>query len=531
MYKKLSHNKLFLSLFSGVLVFLSFEKFNLVPLIFLFPLFFNALSFRCVSFKESFLWGFFTSFIIMLGGFYWITYVIHEFGYLPWSVSALLFLGFCGFGALNFPLFLALANGVQRKYFTADLPSFSRACWFSLGLPALFTLVEYFVPKLFPWYLGHCLYKQLWLIQMPELTGSSILTFSVYSLGSVLGAAFWNEKKYSVNKKTLVVPLCLLLLQVGYSLFRLENLPPTEKTLKVNLIQANIGSLEKVASEKGIRERVQYVVQQQQRITEDSLKQTPHPDLILWPETALPFQLNGSTEFAEIVRSSVKKWNIPLITGAYAQSKKTAWRDYNTAFLLIPQPDGQLKIDAYYKNILLAFGEYLPLGDFFPQLYRMFPQVGGFDLGTEQNAFTLSDGTKLGVTICYESIIPAFYRKTLRQGVHAVINLTNDSWFGPTSEPYLHGSLTIFRAIETRVPLFRVTNTGVSFAVEASGKLSELTPVYAPAYLNVEMKLPATPPTTFYLQYGDWFIGLLGFVLALCIALFYTKKHHASLSL
>lgn len=524
MLKTHSNNPLFLSVLSGILVFLAFEKFNVVPLVFLFPIFFNALAFRCPSFKSAFLWGFLTSFIIMLGGFYWVTYVIHEFGYLPWSVSALLFLGFCGFGALNFPLFLGVANWIHRRFY--ENPSAKhRALWFAVGLPALFTIVEFFIPKLFPWYLGHCLYKQLWLIQLPEYTGSAILTFSIYSLGSVLGAVFYNTEEERVGKSVLAFPLILIAFQIVFSLVRLQSIQPDGRRLKVNLIQANIGSLEKVESEKGIKERVQFVVDRHQKITEESLQETPNPDLILWPETAMPFQLNGPTRFAEAVRALVQKWNIPLVTGAYAQSKKRAWRDHNTAFLLLPQPDHTLKIDMYYKNVLLAFGEYLPLGDTFPKLYRMFPQVGGFDVGTEQNAFTLADGTKLGVTICYESILPAFYRKTILNGVHGVINLTNDSWFGPTSEPYLHGSLTIFRAIESRVPLLRVTNTGISFAVDSTGKLSPLTPVYAPAHLNVEMPLPKEPIFTFYMRYGDWFIALLAFLLVLSTWFLYNSKH------
>ncbi len=156
----------------------------------------------------------------------------------------------------------------------------------------------------------------------------------------------------------------------------------------------------------------------------------------------------------------------------------------------------------------LAFGEYFPGGETFPQLYQWFPAVSDFAHGTEQNPFTLKDGRRLGVTICYEDLIPTFYRHAVETGVHGVVNLTNDSWFGPTTEPLHHGALATFRAIETRLPLLRVTNTGISFTVDDRGRMSKTTGVYSEGVLHSEVHLPAIPPTTLYLEWGDWFILL-----------------------
>ena len=137
----------------------------------------------------------------------------------------------------------------------------------------------------------------------------------------------------------------------------------------------------------------------------------------------------------------------------------------------------------------------------------------------------LNDGTALGITICYEAIVPSFFRKTVSHPVHGVVNLTNDSWFGPTSEPFLHGSLTVFRSLETKIPFFRVTNTGISFAVDSLGNQSHTSSVNSAEVLQVALTLPANPVPTFYMKHGDWFVllsfGIVGLFLFL---LFYRRN-------
>jgi apolipoprotein N-acyltransferase len=525
MWERLFHNKWFLATLSGFFVFIAFEQFNFVPLVILFPVFFHLLASRCHTFWSGFRWGFFVSFIIMLGGFYWIVYVIHEFGFLPWSVSALLFLGFCGFGALNFPLYLGAATVLGRKIELERRPQWWLVVWFTLALPALFTGIEFLIPKLFPWYVGHCLYRMVWLTQISEITGSSYMTFMLFSVGSTIGLLWQPVRSGERPWYAITVPVILVSFALGFSAFRFANPPELSRNLTVAMIQPNIGSLARFEAQRGIGRRVRSVVDIYKQMTSDLLKREPKPDLILWPETAMPFHIERNGEFPNEVRNSVLEWKVPLITGAYAPSPNQIMVDYNAAYLLEPMPDNTLHIDHYKKNILLAFGEYMPFGEIWPQLYEWAPAVSHFGRGTEQNHFTLRDGTKIGATICYEMIVPEFYRKVVKSGVNAVVNLTNDSWFGPTSEPYLHGSLTIFRAIEARVPFWRVTNTGTSFAVDAMGRVSSMTPVYKEDTLTVSLPIPATPPQTFYVMNGDWFIVFCGILILFTLIPVVGKKN------
>lgn len=515
MWKKLSRSKPWLSILAGLGMVLAFSPISWVPFVFFLPFLSIALIRLCPTAGNGFRWGYLTSFVIMLGGFYWVTYVIHTFGYLPWAVSFFLFLGFCLIGALNFPVFTALACAIQARFQPDRREGFAKEAWYALGIPALFTLVEYFVPKLFPWFVGHSFFKTLWLNQIVEITGASYLTFLVFSVGCTLCLVWERRKGYAI----LAVPAALGLAALAFSAWRLTEPEPPSKPLRVALIQANIGSLEKAAARRGVVKLVEHVMDQYIRLTELALKDPKRPQLIVWPETAMPFSLESAGMWSLRIRDKVAEWKVPLLTGAYAASPTEIGLDYNAAFLLQPGTDGGIGLQIYPKQILLAFGEYFPGGDIFPALYKYFPQVSHFARGKTQKPLLLDGDIPLGVTICYEAIVPDFYRGTVEPGVKAVVNLTNDSWFGPTSEPHQHGALSVFRSLEHRIPLVRVTNTGVSFTVDRLGRVSKETPVYDEGYLVEDIALPDEPPKTVYLRFGDWFIGLCALILAGCLFL------------
>lgn len=520
-------NRWVLSILAGVCVFLAFETFNWVPILLMFPLAFNASIRSARSTWEAFGLGFLTSLIIMLGGFYWVTYVIHEFGGIPWSISGLLFLGFCGFGALNFPVFAALAYFFNQRSHSAHASRSQLLLWYSIGTPALFTLIEWAIPKLFPWYIGHALYRQLWAIQICEFTGATLLTFIIYSLGSTLDYLLQNSPAHGKPmKRALFIPGVLIALQLFIGFWCLKHRSfALSAPLKVALIQANIGNLDKVQAKQGSLSRVDTVLSTYSELSRQALIQKP--DLMVWPETAIPLRMDIPSPRQFEIHNLVKEFNIPLISGGYGSHSANPNREHNSAFLLDPS-EGSLRTEVYHKNILLAFGEYLPLGEAFPVLYRMFPQVSDFARGHEQKAFTLSNGIRLGISICYEAIVPSFMRKVAQQKVQALVNLTNDSWFGPTSEPYLHGALTVFRSVEHRLPQVRVTNTGASFTVDHLGQMSNRSEIYRPEALIQTISPRAEQILTPYGEWGDWIIAVLGILLGFLI--FKTWRNRASVS-
>jgi len=520
--------KVLLALGAGAAVVLAFIPFHVAPLILLYPVFLNLLTIDGEKPGRVFLLGFLASLVVNLGGFWWIIYTIHIFGYLPYWIATLIFLIFCGFGALNVPLFAASAAWLHRRVHLRTQRPVLLALWFTLGLPAGFVVLEFLVPKLFPFYFGHALYWLPWLTQICEVAGSQILTFAVMSAGGALTLAWLGRyRHWRVHPLAVAVPVCLWTVIVGFGVYRLSQTPGPEKILRVALIQANIGSLEKVAARGGLRSKIRHTMDEYFALTDSVMAREPKPDLVVWPETAMPFELARDGLYQQEVRDRVMLWGKPLITGAYAKSPQDPRRDTNAAYLLTP--DGAtVSQQIYHKNILLAFGEYFPGGEAFPALYRLFPAVSDFARGREYAVFTLPDGTRLGITICYEAIVPDFFRGAVKPGVQAVVNLTNDSWFGPTTEPLHHGALASFRSPELRVPLIRVTNTGMSFVVDDKGRMGETTAVYEPGVLVKDVRIPAEAPRTIYLRWGNWLVWLSA-GLATALGLMLARRKNASL--
>ena len=178
---------------------------------------------------------------------------------------------------------------------------------------------------------------------------------------------------------------------------------------------------------------------------------------------------------------------------------RSARKSYNSAMLL----DGEGRVAGLYDKVfLLVFGEYIPFGDTFPKLYEWLPQAGQFKAGTTIETFAFK-GHELGVIICYEDILPGFTRKLTTKDPHVIINVTNDAWFGQTSEPMLHLALAVFRSVENRLWMVRSTNTGVSAFVDANGRIVSKTRLTDPEILveDVPMLRTWTP----YRAYGEVF--------------------------
>jgi apolipoprotein N-acyltransferase len=125
----------------------------------------------------------------------------------------------------------------------------------------------------------------------------------------------------------------------------------------------------------------------------------------------------------------------------------------------------------YDKRYLLAFGEYLPFGETFPQLYGMSPNSGRFNRGASLEPLRWKDH-RISAMICYEDILPDYVNKLVSAGdPDLLVNLTNDAWFGDSTEPWIHLALAKMRAVEHRRYLVRATNSGVSAIVDPVGRV------------------------------------------------------------
>lgn len=219
--------------------------------------------------------------------------------------------------------------------------------------------------------------------------------------------------------------------------------------------------------------------------------------------------------------AALRGFSKPLLFGAVTFDLKDGKRNYyNTAILT--GENGKV-LGGYDKNYLLIFGEYMPFGDIFPFLHKIFPESGNFTPGEELKVFDFR-GIKIGIMICYEDILPRWTRKLSGKNPNLLINLTNDAWFGKTSEPYLHLALSVFRSVENRLFLIRSTNTGVSAVIDPAGRVLKKTSIYDPETLLADI----TPLSidTIYRKFGDIFayFTIAVSVLMIFVAFFEGKK-------
>ena len=190
---------------------------------------------------------------------------------------------------------------------------------------------------------------------------------------------------------------------------------------------------------------------------------------------------------------------MPIIFGGLSSDVEDGERRlFNTAFLT----NAAGEITGHYdKTFLLAFGEYLPFGEIFPELYEYSPNTSHFTRGDHVHSMEFGEH-RIGALVCYEDVLPNFVRDVMREDPHLLINVTNDAWFGDTQEPWVHLALAEMRAIEHHRYVIRATNTGVSAVIDPLGRVVAHTETFERASMvsEVHMMEGWTP----YRSLGNW---------------------------
>lgn len=527
---KLIPRPFLLSILSGILIGTSYIPFSGWFLLICYaPLWIATLEMnqKNASLKKIFFAGWITQFILTLIGFNWIYYVASEFGRLHWSISAGALLLFAALMHIYIPLSLIAAVWMIRRFKITNTLS-------QLLLMALFlSFAERIWPSIFEWNLAYTL---LW-IKLPLFQWADAVGFWGLSTLILIGQAFitWALLDWKLRRtRSLVTILSVLfavsLLSVGGTIKK-KLWSKTDQSVQFGVVQGNIGNLDKILAEKAGRFHM-HILGIYTGLTSEQLAKHPETEVLLWPETAMPFALDPSFQYQESSRAlfaAVKQWNIPLITGAYSiDSIRKDHLGYpltsNSVFFI--GPEQKLLNEAYNKSDLLVFGEYLPLGEQFPFLYKLFPFVGVYKRGDGPavNEIALKNkNLKLGAQICYESLNPGFSRGLANQGSQILFNVTNDSWFGWWAEPFQHEMMTLARGIEVRRPLVRATNTGISSVILASGEILEQSPLNQTWAHTYSIPYLEKPDLTFYSRFGhfDWIFWIL-----ISIAIVYFSSAH-----
>ncbi len=383
----------------------------------------------------------------------------------------------------------------------------------------------------FPWNaLGVSQYRNLALIQCAEWGGVAAVSAVVVFMNA--GIAFTVRRYLPGRDRTgyrphieLFAALLVTALCVRSGVGRVRHHASLPPTLTVTAIQPAIPQLKKW--EDGEAQRI---LTRLRTLTEPVMAAADKPDLVIWPETATPEVVTAEGESLELVRE-LTRHGVPLLAGSMdvIDTGDEGLVCYNTAFLF--DEGGQVS-GRYDKRHLVPFGEYIPLSGVFPWLARLAPMGWNCTPGKAATVLDVGDPpVSFGCLICFEDILPALSRACVLNGARLLINQTNDAWFDRTGGPLQHMSHSVFRAVETRVPLVRVGNSGITCLVQADGRVVDATvntwrqpPQAGVVTWPVGIPGPEWTPTL-YTRFGDALFALpcagvagIGFVLAFAAA-------------
>lgn len=431
--------------------------------------------------RNGFLAGLVTASVTNAIALYWVVGLLESFAGFPWiagvATATLLWVA----QALS----LAFAGA-----FAAALMARGAAGW--VALPACLVVLLSITPTLFPWRLAGTQVPWTVWVQMAELGGEPLVDLCVAFVGCGLAAGLHRAAVGGRWRLPVAVGAAALLLPLGYGAVRLPQVRAERAEaplLRVGVVQPNVGIWEKRDP------RLSFVHLRELQETTRALEERG-ADLVLWPETAYPFAIRRSRESDSTGSTRILGGGVrgPVMTGAITVDSGDG--RFNSAVLV--GSDGRI-LGISDKVRLLAFGEYVPLWDYLPPLQERFPR--GLTPGDRPRVLEV-ESTRIAVLNCYEDVLPSYGLEVTRERPAFLVNLTNDAWFGDTSEPWLHQSMARMRTIETRRDLVRAVNTGVSSHTLATGEDAIRTGTFEDAAFVADVRL--LDGITPWVRFGDW---------------------------
>jgi apolipoprotein N-acyltransferase len=438
---------------------------------------------------QSLVLGFVAGLLANLGILYWVNIVMTTYGKLPLIASLFLY----GILATYLALYIAVVIWLVRA---ADAWRISSV----ISLPVAWVAAEFIRANLltgFPWAsLGYTQYKILPVIQIADLAGVYGVSFLLVFTNAVcshLIRGFVCKEQCQYPLKSAAVLALFLFCTVWYGLNHLNELD-TGPVARIALVQGNIPQ-----DVKWDPTYVETTVATYERLSREV---TSHgTDLIVWPESALPLFYQNDPVYAGRLRGLAKELESSLLFGSPAFERDSGTMRYlNSAFMINNEGVDVGRSD---KQHLVPFGEYVPMARLLPFVNKLVVGIGDFVPGKTIKPLQSSIGP-VGVLVCFEGIFPELSRRYAAAGSRLLVNITNDAWFGRSSAPWQHLSMTVFRAIENRVPVVRAANTGVSAFISSRGEIEQATVLFVEAAIHGEVRL-GKGTRTLYGQLGDLF--------------------------
>ena len=368
--------------------------------------------------------------------------------------------------------------------------------------------------------LGVALHANWPIIQVAEFTGVTGLSF-VIAFANVIAVTtpfrLFLEARTHRMRPHWDLNFTMLGI-VGLLLFGWQTArnPSQTKSLRVAAVQANVPQ-----NQKFDPQFTRKIFDQFARLSAIALRTNPAPDLLLWPESSMPDPVpDENTESYRFVTDFSRSTKTDLLLGTLDVEDG---HDYNAALLV---SDAGQRMQIYRKLHLVPFGEYVPLRHSFP----LFAAVAGkwvpgdFNAGKDYTLFRLTSGdAQIAPLICFEDTIGDLTRQFVLHGANLLANVTNDGWFLHSAGSEQHLANSVFRCVETRRPMVRAANTGVTCFVNEFGRVTQVLQdetgsTFTEGVLTGDVDIPIARELTFYSRHGELFAQLCACVTLVAIA-------------
>jgi len=511
------------AILAGLLLAAAFPKFSIAGFAWIAP----GLMVFAASGKngaDAFRAGYVGGFSFWLASLYWLLLI---------PVTGLPILGWILLAA-----YLALFSGVWTwlvATFNFQLSTWTSRTLWTLGGAAAWVALEMLRARLlggFPWsFLGVSQYQLVPLIQFAAFTGVYGVSFLVawfsLALFSAAQMIFRHPAKRHVWQAEIILPMLATVFCFVGGFFWMSRGVTAENYLRVTMIQPDIPQTVIWNADDNQKYFSKFLAQNEAALTNRT-------DLLIWPESAVPEMSAKNCNAISALARTHHVWLILNGEDMTTTAAGTNW--FNAAFLV--NPHGELAA-TYHKQKLVIFGEYVPLVRWLPFLQWFTPITGGWTPGDKSVTFSISgletaaensfDRTnriisigpaaasphqaKSAPLICFEDTFPGVARDASQDDLDFLFNLTNDGWFGDSSEQWQHMANSAFRCVENGLPLLRCANNGVTCLIDGHGRIEKIFrdahgSEYGQGTLTVEIPLLASAEKsapTFYNRHGDWF--------------------------
>lgn len=363
----------------------------------------------------------------------------------------------------------------------------------------------------FPWnYLGVSQFQLLPIIQIASIAGvygvSFVLVWFSVALGCAAVVGLRNQTGARLFWGDLMAPMLAVMVVAWFGVRQIVQQPKADRLITAALVQPSIPQT-LIWDPNENSNRFRQLIELSQRALESK------PDLLIWPEAAVPNLLRYDPEAFRAVTNLVRTRGVWMIVGADDAVPRAGtgpeFDFFNSSFLI--SPDGEL-MGNYRKRRLVVFGEYIPLVRWLPFLRHLTPIGDGFRPGDRAIPFEAPElGLVTSVLICFEDTFPHLAREYVTEETDFLLNLTNNGWFGESAAQWQHAATAAFRAVENGLPLVRCANNGLSCWVDPVGGLHAVyfedrpNDVYGAGFKRVQIPIIEPRKETIYHAYGDWF--------------------------